>query len=162
MPIRQMEWGAHIGHPIRVYRNLNNGRMSLQSKQGSSWKVVGHVENCVISSVKFHIGESGRQKVIRERCKNVHAWGQGMLVAEFDERVKAPVALSYNPYTDTTFKQRHTDNAIVQCQYLVVRDNQVFVSQDAVPEVFDPEKELGQMLDLVARFAGSRFTLLAA
>lgn len=132
MTIRDLDWSVHIGQTIRVYRNLNNGRMSLQAKIDKSWKVVGHVTDCVIADVKFKVQDSGRQRVIREKRKNVHAWGEGTLLGQFDETIFAPIDLSYNPYTDETFKQRHTDNAITTCKYLVVRDNRVQVSPDAI------------------------------
>ncbi|HEY9664829.1 MAG TPA: hypothetical protein V6C65_40840 [Allocoleopsis sp.] len=132
MTIRSLDWGTYCGQTIRIYRNLNNGTMSIQAKVDKSWKVVGHVTDCVVSDVSFKIQDGGRQRVIREGRKNVHAWGQGVLVCQFDSDIFAPIDLSYNPYEDTTFKQRHTDNPIVSCRYLVVRDNKVFVSPDAV------------------------------
>lgn len=134
MAIREMDWDKYIGCPIRVYRNLNNGRMSLQAKEGKSWKVVGHVENCVLSSVKFKVQESGRQRVLRDRRKNVHAWGEGILLGEFDRSIATPIDLSYDPYHDETFKQRGTENPITACEYLAVRCNRVYVSADAVSQ----------------------------
>lgn len=131
MTIREMDWSAHIGSKIRIYRNLNNGTMSIQVKSGS-WKVVGHVTEAIVRDVKFHIQEGGRQRVIKEQRKNVHAWGEGILVAQFDDSVIAPVRLGYNPYTNATFVQRGTENPIVGCKYLAVRENLVFVSQDAL------------------------------
>ena len=130
--IREMDWEQHLGKPVRIYRNLNNFRMSLQVKQGKSWIVVGHVTEAVIQSVTFKVQESGRQRVLRDRQKNVHAWGQGTLVAQCDDAILATIDLAYDPYQNTSFVQRGTSHPIVACQYLVVRNNQVFVSADAV------------------------------
>lgn len=136
-----MDWSEHIGSKIRIYRNLNNGTMSIQTKQSSSWKVVGHVTNAIVRDVKFHIQEGGRQRVIRDKRKNVHAWGEGVLIGQFDESVVAPIAfgaalgaiaLGYDPYTNATFVERGTTRAIAKCSYLAVRNNLVFVSRDAV------------------------------
>lgn len=132
MPIREMDWEAHLGQTARIYRNLNNGRMSIQIKVGKSWKVVGHVLDAVLEDVKFHISEAGRQRVIRDGCKNVHAWGEGILLGAVDERIFAPVDLAYNPYVNQTFMERGTDHTITGCKFLVVRENQVFVTPDAV------------------------------
>lgn len=133
MPSRQLDW-SYVGQTVRIYRNLNNGRMSIQAKVNCRWLVVGHVTDCVLQNVQFSISESGRQRVIREATKNVHAWGQGILVAEFDDSVACPVPLAYNPYENSTFVQRGTDSVIIQCQYLAVRENQVLVSHDAVAQ----------------------------
>jgi hypothetical protein len=132
MPIKKMNWDAHCGQRVRIYRNLNNGRMSIQAKINGSWKVVGHVLDAVLQEVKFHISESGRQRVIRDGCKNVHAWGEGILVGEVDASVDAPIDLAYNPYTNSTFIERGTSHPITTCNFLIVQANQVFVSLDAV------------------------------
>lgn len=49
-----------------------------------------------------------------------------------DESIFAPIDLSYDFYKGEAFKQRYTENRITACKYLVVRQNQVFVSPDAV------------------------------
>lgn len=129
--IREMDWDAHTGGIIRIYRNLNNGTMSIQAK-ASGWKVVGHVTNAVVGGIKFKVRECARQQVIREKRKNVHAWGEGILLGQFSESAVAPIALGYCPYRDETFVQRDTGIPILTCSHLVVRDNLVFVSPDAI------------------------------
>lgn len=132
MPIREMDWNAHVGQKARIYRNLNNGRMSIQIKMGKSWKVVGHVLEAVLEDVWFHVSEAGCQRVIRDNCKNVHAWGEGLLLGPTSESIFAPIDLAYNPYLNATFMERSTGHGITSCKYLVVRDNHVFVTPDAV------------------------------
>lgn len=131
MTIRSLDWGTYTGCTVRIYRNLNNGMLSIQAKHGKTWKVVGHVTDCILENVIFRIGEAGRQRVIRERCKNVHAWGEGILVGKTAD-IFTPIALSYDPYSDQTFMQRGTNHAIHKCRYLAARDNLVFVSPDAI------------------------------
>ena len=130
-----LDWSHYLNTTVRVYRNLNNGKLSIQSKESGSWKVVGHVTDCVISQVSFKVGESGRQRVITRQVKNVHAWGEGVLIAQFDEAIEAPIQLKYDPYRNSTFVQRTTELPIVQCQTFVARANQVFVSPDALKVV---------------------------
>lgn len=162
MPIRPLDWQAAIGQKVRVYRNLNNGtisvqqkvekvkeirkvvngKMTVQLKKYKDWAVTGHVTNCIVRDVNFHISEAGRLRVIKDQSKNVHAWGEGFLVGEFDESIYAPIGLAYNPYTDTSFLQRDTQNPIAACLYLVVRDNWVFCSPDAVPGFEEPRNNV--------------------
>ena len=127
--IRAMDWNIYTEQRIRIYRNLNNGIMSIQAKLGD-WRVVGHVKNAVLKDVVFHVAESARQRVIRDRRKNVHAWGEGVLLGEFSEIV-CPVVLGYNPYENTNFVDKSTGLPIQKCHYLIVKDNKVFVSDDA-------------------------------
>jgi hypothetical protein len=80
---------------IKVYRNLNNGMLSVVQ----SGLVVCHAYNCVMRDCRFLVGESGRQKVLREKRKNVHAYVSGYLYTEpaglpaFDWK-----SVHYSPY----------------------------------------------------------------
>lgn len=135
MAIRELDWDEFAGQTVRIYRNLLNHRMSIQTKvPGRGWLVAGHVTEAIVADVTFHVSESGRQRVIRDRCKNVHAWGQGTLIGAFDPSIVATIDLKYDPYTDETFVQRLTQQPITACHYLVVRENLVWVSPDAVPQ----------------------------
>jgi hypothetical protein len=68
-----------IGERVRVYRNLANGLLSVQSKIKGSWKVAGHAESLLLYDVDFKVSEKGRQRVITHKRKNVHAFVYGNL-----------------------------------------------------------------------------------
>jgi hypothetical protein len=132
MTERLLDWESAIGQPIRIYRNLNTKKMSVQIKRpGIGWRVAGYTLNAIVADVSFTVSEASRQRAIREHCRNVHAFGQGQLVAQVDESIVAPVALGYNPFVHGFFYDKNTEQPIERCRYLVVRENQVFVSQDA-------------------------------
>lgn len=134
MTFKPLDWDAVLNQEIRIYRNLNNGTMSIQlHTRGKGWYVAGHVKNAIVANVTFKVSESGRQRVIRDKRKNVHAWGQGILIAEFDDAIACPIDLAYDPYTNTTFVERRSQREITRCDFLVVRNNLVFVSADAIP-----------------------------
>lgn len=129
---KELDWDSAIAKKIRIYRNLNNGHMSVQQKVDKRWAVVGHVTDCVVRDVRFHISEAGRQRVIREGCKNVHAWGEGILMGQLEPDLYAPILLVYNPYVHTSFIEQGDDSVrIDSCRYLVVRANVVYVSRSA-------------------------------
>lgn len=144
--IRELDWASTIGQEVRVYRNLNNGKISLQTKQHKGWIVAGHITDCILKSVNFHVSESGRQRVIAQSTKNVHAWGQGTLIAQFDATVAAPISLAYNPYVNATFVDQASQQSICRCRYLVVRDNAVWVSSDAVAAAPQSQLSIAQNL----------------
>ncbi len=54
----------------KVYRNLNNGKLSIQE----NGLVVGHADNIIMLNVVFKVNQIGREKVIKEKKKNVHAF----------------------------------------------------------------------------------------
>jgi|GEM_PF-910572 len=98
------------GTRANVYRNLHNGLWSLR---GSDGKVAGHSPNAVLHDVKFKVGEAGRQRVIREKSKNVHAVIQGT-VKHVDAAEVPPhaVPVSYNPYKAGHFYRKDTGEAV--------------------------------------------------
>lgn len=89
--------------PVEVYRNLHNGMLSVRQRG----LVVAHVHTIDLIDVTFKVNESGRQRVIRDKKKNVHAfvcgiplsvnWPTGLNVQRAWQRI------SYNPYMAGTF-----------------------------------------------------------
>jgi hypothetical protein len=81
--------------PCRVYRNLHTGLWSV--KQGV---IRFHTSEIVLTNAKFVVSEAGRQRVLREQRKNVHAYVVGYIyppVSFIAEEVY------YNPYTCSSF-----------------------------------------------------------
>jgi hypothetical protein len=91
-----------IGERVRVYRNLANGLLSVQSKIKGSWKVAGHAESLLLYDVDFKVSEKGRQRVITNKRKNVHAFVYGNL-GDINTNVVLPTKAFYNPYKYKTF-----------------------------------------------------------
>ena len=54
-----------------VYRNLRTGNFSLKHGSGGRVKPIAFAH---LSNVKGHVRENGRQKVLLEKRKNVHAF----------------------------------------------------------------------------------------
>ena len=81
--------------PCRVYRNLHTGLWSI--KQG----VVRFHANCIFLKVaSFIVNEKGRQRVLREKQKNVHAYVQGYICDRPDYFTVDGdwYEVTYNPY----------------------------------------------------------------
>lgn len=85
-----------IEKPVKVYRNLNNGSLSVMQ----NGLVVGHADRIMLKDVRFEVRESGRLRVIRESRKNVHAFVVGTIT---DEVAKMDSSASYNPFKRGTF-----------------------------------------------------------
>jgi len=103
-----------------VYKNLHNGMWSIRDAE--SKLVVGHAKALELVEAELKVSEAGRQRVIREGKKNVHAYIKGIAVnvqgfVPFKDRVlHSNVCLSpavrdrewlhitYNPYTMDSFQ----------------------------------------------------------
>lgn len=97
-----------FGEDVRVYRNLGKvspENYSIQKKVGGRWLVVGHSNELILKDVKFKVSEVGRQRVIKEGRKNVHAFVYGKLVNSigFGKSQNSMIKISYNPYKSSKF-----------------------------------------------------------
>jgi hypothetical protein len=96
---------------VRVYFNLHKKLLSVQTKVNGSWKVIKHVFNINLTDVKFKVSEAGRQRVLREKRKNVHAFIEGVEVDQpIDQRAQN---VTYNPYKYEKFTtgEKYVDKA---------------------------------------------------
>jgi hypothetical protein len=90
--------------PVKVYRNLHKGCWSIKQ----NGLVKAHSDEVNLFDCNFLVNEKNRQKVIKEKRKNVHAFVKGYIWIAFDNAfVKRPIVLikqaSYNPYARNSF-----------------------------------------------------------
>lgn len=121
---------------VFIYRNLNrSGHMySIKSLEGiSKGKVIGYAPRMVVENAQLVVSQAGRERVLKQKRKNVHAGVVGDLVmvsgwitrmhnskAEFkycneEEFIKTfPVGttITYNPYLYRTFVLTNTEQPI--------------------------------------------------
>lgn len=104
---------------VTVYRNLHNNKFSI--KQGGF--VVAHTDKIALQGVTFHVSEKGREKVLQENKKNVHAYVKGYMCpikALPGERKE----IYYNPYKVSSFMLEN--NALHECNYVVLCNNKLY------------------------------------
>jgi hypothetical protein len=94
--------------PVKVYWNLRLDCYSVQQ----SGKVVTHADQVELRDVTFHVNESGRQRVLKERRKNVHAFVVGYLDEYFAKR-DWDIKIVYNPYKYDSFRLWASDKVTV-------------------------------------------------
>ena len=140
----EVDVSALLGQQIRLYRNLNNHKMSIQTKiLGKGWRVYGYSTNLTLQDVNFVVSEKSRQRCLRENCGNVHAYATG-IVSNAD--LNTPIELGYNPYFAGYFFDKESKAAIHKCQTLRVVENAVFVSADVIPAAPPESSSWGQIL----------------
>lgn len=86
--------------PVKIYKNLHNGLFSVMQNN----LVVAHIESFILNNVIFKVNESGRQKVLKEKRKNVHAFVTGYIeTINVESDVINSSQVRYNPYISNTF-----------------------------------------------------------
>lgn len=84
---------------FQIYRNLHQGEKFSIRERG---RVIDRLTDFTAEGITFTVSKSGRDRVLRERRKNVHAfvvcqsWSKGIV------NLLGPV-LMYNPYLADTF-----------------------------------------------------------
>lgn len=91
---------------VFVYFNLHKRVFSVKALEGKDkGRVIGHRTSLAIDNPVFKVSEAGRQRVVRERRKNVHAGVVGFVTSSYDwtkeEVLWTPVL--YNPYMFSSF-----------------------------------------------------------
>lgn len=95
-----------VGMRVFAYRNLHRACWSLKALDGADkGRVVGHADHVTLWGCGLVVNEAGRQRVLREQKKNVHAGVVGLVTNGVNLLPHdAPARkVSYNPYRAGTF-----------------------------------------------------------
>lgn len=93
----------NLDKPVMVYRNLHKKMYSIKQNK----VVVAHAERLCLASFECIVNESGRQKVLQTKQKNVHAYIKGKYATSgmgtSAERNDLPAVIKYSPFKNKTF-----------------------------------------------------------
>jgi hypothetical protein len=92
-----------IGNRVEVYFNLHKKVFSVRDKKTK--KVIAHVNNIDLGDVTFKVSKAGRERVLKEKRKNVHAFVEGTILA-YETLCSDMVGITYNPYLYESFVLR--------------------------------------------------------
>lgn len=110
---------------VFVYRNLHKDCFSVKALEGPQrGRVIMRVKSLCISSAKFKVSQSGREKVLALKQKNVHAGVVGELC---DMNLQLTNEVTYNPYKSDTFYLKSTEGPIHSANFVIFNYPKVFV-----------------------------------
>lgn len=126
---------------VFVYRNLTKKCWSV--KDLKTGLVVAREKALFLKNCRFKVVESGRQRVIRKKCKNVHAG----VVGEISDAHLCSERITYNPYLSPSFMTKTDMQPIDYAEYVeFCEDGQAFAALRSEP----PEGHTSQgWLDIV-------------
>lgn len=102
---------------VELYWNLHRKMWSMRANlPGIGKRVIGHTNYVWLTDTEFKVSEAGRQRVIRDKKKNVHAYAKGKMnyYGAYDGEVIAQrwedddvndvgFYVEYNPYYHKSF-----------------------------------------------------------
>lgn len=122
---------VEAGQKVKVYVNLNQqGRFSLVDAK--SGLVVAYAETVHLADGKFHVGESGRKKILESKRKRVHAWVTGILLGvDIEQPNHLDREVYYNPYTHEKFTDTQNAEVVNHAQEIYFVNKKCYIQGDA-------------------------------
>lgn len=111
-------------HPrYSVYWNLH--RKLWSCKNMATGKVQWHLRTLILENVSYIVSEAGRQRVLKEKRKNVHAFARGehrglSALVGLDLEMHA---ITYNPYKYDSFVYAATEQPIDRSDFCMLCAN---------------------------------------
>jgi hypothetical protein len=110
-----------------VYYNLHQKMLSVRV----NGKVVAHAPAITLDNPTFHVSEAGRQRVLKSRRKNVHAWVRGdwnnyLHTGTSQIIPENSVEVTYNPYKYSTFVIAKDGTPIKNARYVAIHGRKIY------------------------------------
>jgi uncharacterized protein YvpB len=112
---------------VFVYYNLHRKLWSVKALEGEhKGKVIAHRHEVVLHKPKPKVSEAGRQRVLHERRKNVHA---GLVGDWLEQKCIQPDGdlITYNPYKYTSFVYADNEQPFTGASLAIMQDSKVYV-----------------------------------
>ena len=116
---------------VQVYYNLQKRCLSIRHRG----RVIKHSKSVILRDASFRVQPAGRERVLREKRKNVHAYVSGELMEDFwftepSSRIfKKKQVVTYNPYKYKTFVEESTGEPVKEAEHVLIRDKIIIVGE---------------------------------
>ena len=112
---------------VQVYYNLHKKCLSVRYKG----KVIEHAQEVTLTDARFHVQQAGRERVLKEKRKNVHAYVSGKLKETFwfTQAPKyiwtAKQRVTYNPYKYKNFVNKKTLEPVTSAEVVHISGKRI-------------------------------------
>jgi len=116
---------------VEVYYNLHKHCYSIRALEGTEkGRVVAHMESVCLDDPVFVVQQGGRERVLREKRKNVHAFvrGQWRNSRAWGVRDESElVEVTYNPYKYDRFVRKSDEVPVTKGDYAELQEGRKIV-----------------------------------
>jgi hypothetical protein len=110
------------------YYNLHKHVFSL--KNTKTQKVEHYSESVIMVDCTLKVSEKGRQRVLKEKRKNVHAGVVGQLIgldlADFNFNLNDFIELTYNPYIYDSFVVKSDKSRVEKASLVILHKKKIY------------------------------------
>jgi hypothetical protein len=126
-------YNINFAKPVYVYKNLHKDCWSV--KQDGLVKL--HTNDITLYDCRFKVSVAGRERVLKEKRKNVHAgvhgyienWVGGFDKLSWEEGHPTAEAVTYNPYKYKTFVFKGDKGSITASTAVKMKHNLVLADK---------------------------------
>lgn len=120
---------------VEVYYNLHKHVLSVRQRG----RVIMHTPTIELENVVFSVQPAGRNKVLKQKRKNVHAFVRGELLNSDSKRIEKSLTgnsddwrlVTYNPYKYESFVYSDNEKPIHSASRVIVDGRSVWVKMDS-------------------------------
>ena len=112
---------------VQVYYNLHKKCLSIRHKG----KVIEHAQEVTLTDARFHVQQAGRERVLKQKRKNVHAYVSGKLKESF-WFIQSPKYIwtakqrvTYNPYKYKNFVDKETLEPVASAEVVHISGKRI-------------------------------------
>tara|TARA_Y100000034_G_C6819001_1_gene368670 strand:- start:503 stop:883 length:381 start_codon:yes stop_codon:yes gene_type:complete len=113
------------GQSVEIYYNLHKKCFSVRDRK--TRRVIAHTDSISLLKATFHVSEKGRDRVRREKRKNVHAFVRGTYKKLGWSTNSQWFKVKYNPYEYDRFYSEDLNNYVDEA-YCVHLDNKTILA----------------------------------
>ena len=108
---------------VEVYRNLHKNCWSIRDNK--TGRVIDHVDSIHIKDANLVVRKAGREKVLREKRKNVHAFVKGTIenCSSWHNEEYGGKLIAYNPYKYDSFVLVESAEPIFNAEHVYLNEN---------------------------------------
>ena len=108
---------------VFVYKNLHKDCWSVKQ----DGLVKAHADKLEMWDCSFRVNQKGREKVLKEKRKNVHAGILGR-VDDIGGTIMIGTEVTYNPYKYNSFVDKNTESPVYYSGFVTLTHNKVLTA----------------------------------
>jgi hypothetical protein len=112
---------------VKVYRNLHKKCLSVLHRTEKGWRLWKHVPRIELFDVVFKVSQAGRERVLKQKRKNVHAFVEGEYRGISDVVSSDLRFIKYNPYIAGHFFDQETKEPVKESSWAFVNEKGIMV-----------------------------------
>lgn len=118
---------------VRVHYHLRKKVWSIIDPK--TRLVIRHADTVTLADARFRVSEAGRQRCLRDKTRNVHAWVEGELLATGNRlTATAEKTARYNPFiAGHFFSDNRTENVVEFCPLVHLEKGCAALLTEATP-----------------------------